>query len=551
VTVAFTPDPPFPKSRGDTIRSGDWNNAVNEMIRLDGAKLERTGGAITGSLTISDSLGVGTTSAPQARLEVNSGAPDDAPVVAVTTPAAEDFLSLSGGRRNNQLPSIAWRRGDLVIGTANTYAGASFSEKLRVSTTGNVGVGVPGPQSRLHVAGGQWDVGTTEGDFKIGSPTLRLKIGVATSGAGAGDARIRAQGGTNRLMLGGGTTDMLVVQQGGVGINTLNTPAEPLEVNGRVKASSLSVGPWPADQNYVFFGANTLNQTQAGNYALLQFTASGNTFLNSPANISFRINNVDGFVLGNDRNISISPTSTMSFGSNVRQMLNLWSTSYGIGIQGNTLYQRTGSAFAWFLNGVHDNGMFNPGAGGARLMALNAAGDLILSARTNPTNAAGGSPCRALVDFNQRLIINIAKDFSQGVTIDSDLDVSGTPRKPGGGGWGTLSDIAVKKDVQPLTGALDTLLRLRGVSFEWIEPEKQGNLTGRQIGMIAQEVEPVMPEWVGTDQQGYKELVIRGFEALTVEAVRELKQENSALRAHNQTLEARLLQLEAKLTVSH
>ena len=52
-----------------------------------------------------------------------------------------------------------------------------------------------------------------------------------------------------------------------------------------------------------------------------------------------------------------------------------------------------------------------------------------------------------------------------------------------------------------------------------------GNLSGPQLGLIAQEVEKTFPEWVSSDPGGYKELTIRGFEALIVEALRELKNE--------------------------
>jgi hypothetical protein len=41
--------------------------------------------------------------------------------------------------------------------------------------------------------------------------------------------------------------------------------------------------------------------------------------------------------------------------------------------------------------------------------------------------------------------------------------------------------------------------------------------------MIAQEVEKAVPGWVDTASNGYKRLTFRGFEALTVEAVRELQ----------------------------
>jgi hypothetical protein len=36
-------------------------------------------------------------------------------------------------------------------------------------------------------------------------------------------------------------------------------------------------------------------------------------------------------------------------------------------------------------------------------------------------------------------------------------------------------------------------------------------------------VEEVFPAWISTDPQGYKQLTVRGFEALVVEALRTLK----------------------------
>ena len=163
----------------------------------------------------------------------------------------------------------------------------------------------------LTIMGGNWDVGATEGDLKVGDATFRMKIGVARGGAGAGDVRIRAQGGTNRLMLGGGTGDDLTIQNGNVGISNI-TPVERLDVNGRVKSGSLTMGPWPANPTgYMFFGVNTLNQAGAGNYALLQGIADGpgRTFLNSPVDIRFRIGNTDRMILENSGNVGIGTVS--------------------------------------------------------------------------------------------------------------------------------------------------------------------------------------------------------------------------------------------------
>ena len=64
------------------------------------------------------------------------------------------------------------------------------------------------------------------------------------------------------------------------------------------------------------------------------------------------------------------------------------------------------------------------------------------------------------------------------------------------------------------------------MSFQWKEPEKFGNQTGAQVGLVADEVEEVFPDWVGVDATGYKTLTIRGFEALAIEALREMQQTN-------------------------
>ncbi|MFM6324924.1 MAG: tail fiber domain-containing protein [Microcystis panniformis] len=125
-------------------------------------------------------------------------------------------------------------------------------------------------------------------------------------------------------------------------------------------------------------------------------------------------------------------------------------------------------------------------------------------------------------------------------TTSGNLTVTGNAFKPGGGAWGISSDERLKKNISTLEGALDKLLQLRGVSYEWKEPEKQGNLTGPQMGLIAQEVEAVFPEWIGVDADGYQTLSIRGFEALVVEALKELKAENEALKKRCEELERQL-----------
>jgi hypothetical protein len=108
------------------------------------------------------------------------------------------------------------------------------------------------------------------------------------------------------------------------------------------------------------------------------------------------------------------------------------------------------------------------------------------------------------------------------------------------GGFSNPSDARLKKNIQPLNGALEKLMALRGVEFEWRREDLARLRPGRQAGLIADDVSAVFPGWVRHDpRSGMKLLAPQGFEALTVEALRQLADRIAALEQENQ----RLLQL--------
>jgi hypothetical protein len=129
-----------------------------------------------------------------------------------------------------------------------------------------------------------------------------------------------------------------------------------------------------------------------------------------------------------------------------------------------------------------------------------------------------------------------AGNFNGRVTVSGDLFVKGVPQS-NQSSFTTMSDARLKKNVQPLEGSLARLLRLRGVTYEWKEPARHGNLTGPQVGFIAQDVEKAFPSWVASNQDGWKTITDRGLDALVVESLRALKTENDQLRARIEALE--------------
>lgn len=83
------------------------------------------------------------------------------------------------------------------------------------------------------------------------------------------------------------------------------------------------------------------------------------------------------------------------------------------------------------------------------------------------------------------------------------------------------SDERLKDNIVNIPNALDKLDKLNGYMFDW--NDKQDVYEGRDVGVLAQEVEKVLPELVTTRDNGYKAVKYEKLVALLIEAVNELK----------------------------
>ncbi len=99
------------------------------------------------------------------------------------------------------------------------------------------------------------------------------------------------------------------------------------------------------------------------------------------------------------------------------------------------------------------------------------------------------------------------------------------------GGCSGCSDVRWKKNISPLSNAVETVSKLKGVTFEWKVEEYPDMFfkKGKDIGLVAQEVEAVLPELVYEDK-GYKLLRYERLAPLLVEAIKEQQREIDALR---------------------
>jgi DNA repair exonuclease SbcCD ATPase subunit len=103
-----------------------------------------------------------------------------------------------------------------------------------------------------------------------------------------------------------------------------------------------------------------------------------------------------------------------------------------------------------------------------------------------------------------------------------------------------LSDMRLKKNIQPFPAALDKVAQLQPVTYDWrTEEYPQFRFSsGREIGLIAQEVEKEFPEMVSTDKAGYKRVNYGELPYLMLQAIRELKAEKDELQEEMKTKEA-------------
>ena len=99
------------------------------------------------------------------------------------------------------------------------------------------------------------------------------------------------------------------------------------------------------------------------------------------------------------------------------------------------------------------------------------------------------------------------------------------------------SDKRLKENIKPLDSALDKVLKISGVEFDWKELTQKEKETihsnqGHDVGVIAQEIEEVLPEVVTTRENGYKAVKYEKIVPLLIQAIKEQQEEIDLLKAN-------------------
>jgi hypothetical protein len=122
---------------------------------------------------------------------------------------------------------------------------------------------------------------------------------------------------------------------------------------------------------------------------------------------------------------------------------------------------------------------------------------------------------RMRIDSSGNLLVGTTSG-SDKVTVNGDVSATN---------FNTTSDATLKTNVETLSGSLDAVMSMRGVSFDWIESGKS------EVGVIAQEVEEVIPDLVNTNEQGIKSVKYGNMVAVLIEAIKDQQKQIDELKA--------------------
>ena len=407
--------------------------------------------------------------------------------------AAITFATTAGASSSNSY----------IAFSTNNY-GVSGGERMRIDSSGNLGIGTSSPSSRLHVATAAAEIAryassATNGGYQIffpdnnvtpvyaGSLKAILNTGNATDFAIVGT-------GANNMVFGTNSAErMRIDSSGNLGIGT-SSPAYKLDVNN---ASSSEIGRFvngAGRGNVRFDGYNdvTLQFYRRGaSVGIIQTDNSGNELLTGTTGaypLTYYTNNTERMRIDASGNVGIGTTSGT-------RKLNV----YG-GATGTRTMTVTSNASEGLEVGVNASNIatVNSAAGGAIIftqadterMRIDSSGNLLVGT----TSVVSSGKFSLSGDFNTARGMTIQSSASTSAaalfltstsTTAGRIDSSGSSTT-----YATSSDYRLKENVQPMTGALATVAQLKPCTYTWKTDGSDGQ------GFIAHELQAVLPDAV-------------------------------------------------------
>jgi len=474
---------------GEVMSAGDYGfrimrragvNAVTDLIQVGTGNL--TINASNGANTVftNTNVGIGTTG-PAAKLHVkeSSGSTSQIKMSAASNEANYGYLTMT----------------DNTVNTAKLTFGTTYGYNTPVPAmtvwNGMVGIGTTSPLAGLDISNTNASIYQQWSYDNPGANNYNLQL---TETVTSGNVRFvfdQKNAGTQY-------SDVLVFNQGKIGIGT-DEPGAKLEVNGDTLLGATDKIGWR------YSSGNTSYNFITGEDQIL--TLSGGTWTSSATQTAVRIKTIQGekVTIRNNGDVGIGTTSP------------------------DAKFEVAGGTSGIRLSNVGDSGAYD-----SIEMTYNGYNSGIPEMKFRPTQTPGSGIVNSYFRFinsngnstTANNYANVSIDGSLGINDLSPsykLDVKGTIRATGD--IIAYSDARVKENIKTIDNALNKIDKLRGVEFNKIGEDI------KSIGVIAQEIEKVIPEVVREDDKGMKSVAYGNISGLLIEAIKELKAEIDLLKS--------------------
>ena len=378
-------------------------------------------------------VGIGTTS-PQGTLSIVSGGPG-----VEFWPGA--WPGGATGMMAYNRSTMAYTGFELDAATISLAAGGLPNQGVYINSSGSVGLGTTSPSAKLHVTGSSntstlLDSTSTTGSFIAFSMSGTTKdyFGYNTNASPGME-----------IQTAGNSSIVRFTDSGNVGVGT-TSPVGKLEVVGNGGFGSGIAGNTRTSQAYVTIATANTTDRRAG----VQFKQNATSTFEM--GVDSGVANVNDFYIydnvANMARVVVNSSGNVGIGTSSP----IRSLTVNNGELSLIAYTATNTAF---LNVSDVNGS-NGGSQNLVIRGLNSAG----TAGANLTS----------------LSLNATTTYYSGALTSS-------------------SDVRLKENIQTMENVIPKIENLRGVTFDWKDPKARKE-QGRQIGVIAQEVEREFPELV-------------------------------------------------------
>ena len=406
--------------------------------------------------------------------------------------------------------------------------GVGLSEAVRITNSGNVGIGTTSPA--LQSAGTGLHINATT--------SSELKFTNNTTGATASDGTALVSNSNNfiinnreagNITLGtSNSTRMTILSGGNVGIGT-TSPAEKLEVvgniltNGSVALGDGKVVKW-GNGNQQILGNNTSGLALYSNGERMRILTNGNVGIgitNPNAKLQV-VTAASGPVAKFDNTSSTGGSGlevnggngtafALKIGSYTGSELMRVQASGNVGI---------GTASPATQLEIH-NGNDNPAT--LRLNTTISDGDAV-AAIISFANAAGNGGVQGRIESISTEDDETLFKFYTDNTSTAKMTLFSNGNMTIAGTLTQNSDARLKENIKPIESALDKVKQMQGVEFNKI------NNDTKEIGVIAQDIEKVIPELVLEDKEGIKSVAYGNITAVLIEAIKEQQKQIEELK---------------------